>query len=366
MNEVLFYILFSIPFGLTLYLTLVRHIKAHVIDNRDHARFFLYPYPPRRMLILHKLDGKFSIYYDDQIKEIKGDEKSEVSCKNHDEVDHFVLDGNLSDYSLKVSMYDARGAKGYDSPFSLAWRWIVAASFTVYINYIAMIEGWFPRNGEPDMFWAMLGTMAFFLSLMWFLTNIIRFRDETIEYIYLLPKSINQGLTEYVHAPEPLSNLSLPNFLKRLGKEIKVEVPNELKEVFENLKKGKKDVLVSALSLTKFYEAEAWRKALSQSLEDMMKLRKAGETIALIKMKGLIYRPVMVYVVIFILGLIIGYIFGNIFSIGFEEPTEHARNLTQVPIISQIPQNITLPQPQLPELPEAPLKPAPPPPPPTR
>ena len=85
--------------------------------------------------------------------------------------------------------------------------------------------------------WAMLGTMAFFISLTWYLINITRLNDETIEYIYLLPKGVTKGLVKYVYAPEPLSNLGLAKFLTLLGREIKIEVPEEVKEIYDRLKK---------------------------------------------------------------------------------------------------------------------------------
>jgi len=330
MNTVLLYILLSLPFGFLFYFALVKNIKAHITDLKGYLSFFLHPFAPYRMLILHKLGGEFSIYYDDDIREIKGEKQSEVFCKNEEEFDHFIVHGNLSDYSLKVSMYDARGPKGYDSPFSLTWRWVLGASFLIYLNYLAMIEGWIPGEGkEPDIFWAMVGTMAFFITLTWYLINIVRLRDETIEYIYLLPKGVVNGLIEYIHAPEPLSNLSLAKFLKLMGKEIKIEIPKELKEVFENLKKEKKDGLVTALSLTKFYEAYAWRKAVADNLNEMLKLRKAGEAVAKIKMEALIQRPTITIVVTLIVGIVIGFVLGNLFGFGFS-PSEVATNNTSI------------------------------------
>jgi len=214
MNTVLLYILLSVPFGFLFYLAFAKNVKAHIYDLKDHLSFFFYPFSPYRMLILHKLGGEYSIYYDDDIREIKGEKQSEVFCKNDEEFDHFIVHGNLSDYSIKVSMYDARGPKGYDSPFSLTWRWALGASVLIYLNYLALIEGWIPgENKEFDIFWAMVGTMAFFITLVWYLINIVRLKDETIEYIYLLPRGITKGLVEYIHAPEPLSNLSIASSL---------------------------------------------------------------------------------------------------------------------------------------------------------
>ena len=314
--NVILYAVLSLPVGLISFYGLVKNIKAHLKDFRDLLTFFFHPFPPRRMLILHKLGGEFSIYYDDQIKEIKGEKQSEVFCNSEDEFDHFIVHDNLSDYALKVSMFDARAPPSVDSPFGVAWRWIVGASFTLYLTYLSMICGWFPdKKTEFDPYLAMFGTMVFFIVLTWYLINIARMRDETIEYTYLLPRGITKNLVEYIHAPEPLSNLSLPKFLSSMGKEIKVEVPKELKEFFETLKKEKKDNLVTALSLTKFFEAYAWRKTVAENLKDMLKLRKAGETVAQIKMESLQSKPTGTFVLIGIVCFVAGFVLGNV--IGF-------------------------------------------------
>ncbi len=314
--NVILYAILSLPVGLIAFYGLVKNIRAHLKDIKDVLTFFFHPYPPRRMLILHKLGGEFSTYYDDQIKEIKGEKQSEVFCNSDEDFDHFIVHDNLSDYALKVSLFDARAPPNVDSPFGVAWRWIVGASFTIYLTYLSMIYGWFPdKKTEFDPYLAMFGTMIFFIALTWYLINITRMRDETIEYVYLLPRGICKGLVEYIHAPEPLSNLSLPKFLAKMGKEIKVEVPKELKEFFETLKKEKKDNLVTALSLTKFFEAYAWRKTVAENLKDMLKLRKAGETVAQIKMESLQAKPTGTFILIGIICFVAGFALGNI--IGF-------------------------------------------------
>jgi len=331
MNTVLLYILLSLPMGFMAYYSLVRNIRAHITDFKGYLAFFVNPHGPSKMLILHKLGGEFSIYYDDQIKEIKGEKQSEVLCKNDEEFDHFIVHNNLSDYSIKVSMYDARGPKGYDSPFSLTWRWILGASILIYLNYLAMIEGWIPPEGKKvDTFWAMLGTMAFFIALTWYLINIVRLKDETIEYIYLLPKGTQSTLVEYIHAPEPLSNLSLPKFLKEMGKEIRIEIPKEVKDIFDRLKKDKRDAFVTALSLTKFFESYAWKKALAENLSEMIKLRKTGETVAMIKMSFLTQRSMAIIVIAFVIGVVIGFALGNIFGFGFGPATNNTTTTSVV------------------------------------
>jgi len=314
--EVILCATLSLPIGLIIFFGLVKNIRAHLRSFRDILVFFFYPFPPRKMLILHKLGGEFSVYYDDDIKEIKGEKQSEVLCSNEEEFDHFIVHDNLNDYALKVSIFDARAPTGVDSPFGIGWRWIVGASFTIYLTYLSMIYGWLPEKKELfNPYMAMFGTLVFFVSLTWYPINIARLRDETIEYIYLLPRGICKGLVEYIHAPEPLSNLSLPKFLAKMGKEIKVEVPKELKEFFESLKKEKKDNLVTALSLTKFFEAYAWRKTVAENLKDMLKLRKAGETVAQIKMESLQSRPIGYIVLVGLIAFVAGFILGNI--IGF-------------------------------------------------
>lgn len=325
--NVILYAILSLPIGLISFYGLVKNIKAHLKDFKDLLVFFFHPFSPRRMLILHKLGGEFSIYYDDQIKEIKGEKQSEVFCNSEDEFDHFIVHDNLSDYALKVSMFDARAPPSVDSPFGVAWRWIVGASFTIYLTYLSMIYGWFPdKKMEFDPYLAMFGTMVFFIVLTWYLINIARMRDETIEYIYLLPRGICKGLVEYIHAPEPLSNLSLPKFLSKMGKEIRVEVPKELKEFFETLKKEKKDNLVTALSLTKFFEAYAWRKTVAENLKDMLKLRKAGETVAQIKMESLQSKPTGTFVLVGVICFVAGFVLGNV--IGFSPAPPQANNTT--------------------------------------
>ncbi len=319
-------------FGLLLFIVMARNIKAHLKRLRDFLEFFLWPFPPFRMLIVQKLDGDVKIYYDNEFSEEHGEKRYLVKTIYGDQ---YVTRIPPSQASLVISMFDAKGPTGYHSPFSLAWRWIVAASIFIYSIYYSLVVAWLSPatireivvgdtvvrtvvHGSIDPWEVMFATTLFFTALTWYLTVIVRMNDNTIKYAWYHVVGINPPYEIIVPVPG-LSTITLIQYIKLLGKNIKIYVSKEVKKIFRSMSKKLGSGSLAATLLARLAMAENWRQALSDVLEEKMDLVIAGDTAMKIRYGGVIStlkRQWLIIVIIAIISFIIGYAFGNAYSIG--------------------------------------------------
>ena len=338
--EVIIPIVLAVPAGLAFFLILCRSSWAHLRDWKDKVSFFLWPFPPYRMLIVQELDGEINVYYNGDYEEIQSENRTLIKTTDGQQ---YVTEIPPSEAAVASSMFDAKAPPGVESPFGVAWRWVVAASILVFFIYFALVTAWIPpitvqnvtvggeavpvaKQAPLDPFEALVATTAFFSFLTWMLSNIMRMNDRVIQYAWYHAKGINPPHVAIVPVPG-ISSTGLLEYLEKLGRKIEIVVPPESADIVQNALKevGKKagSKSLAAVILAKLAIAKAWRQALAQVLRERFDLRKAGETAAMIRLgiQPISKKVIPVAVITLLIGLGIGYVIGNTFSIGVAPAT---------------------------------------------
>lgn len=382
--EVLLPIVFSFPAGLAFFLLLTRSWNAHLRSITDKLYFFFWPYPPEKMLVIQELDGEVSIYYDDDFEEIQSENKTLIKTVDGQE---YVTEIPPSESNIAVSMFDAKAPAGYQSPFGVAWRWLVAASILIYFVYFALVTAWIPpieivdkvingvtlqvaQQAQLDPFEALVSTTAFFSLLTWLLSNVMRMNDRTVMYAWYHAKGINPPRISIIPIPG-VTNTALLEYLEKLGRDIEVVVPEEsaelVRKAMEEVKKKVGSRSLAAIILAKLAIAKTWRQALAQVLRERFDLRKAGEASAMIRLgiEPVSKRLIPIAIFIFIIGLGVGYWVGNTYAVGVAPAVNQTAGNASVQQPPFSTGTIPAPNTMTPHTTSPGLTPAPPPPPPT-
>ena len=325
----------AFPVGLIFFLLLTRRIETHLKDIKDKIAFFFWPYPPSRMLIIQELDGSVNIYYDDEFQEIQAEDKTLVQTIDGNE---YITEVPPSQASKAISTFDAKAPEGYPSPFAAAWRWIVAASIMIYLIYYAVVVAVIPpietetieigfqkitvaHMKEIDMMEVLLTVTLFSSFIVWYISNIMRMNDKTIAYAWYHAKGINPPHISIIPSPS-LSNISLLDYLEKLGRKIEIVVPKEAEAIvskaLREIEKKTGSKSLAAVILAKLAIAKAWRQALAQVLRERFDMRKAGEAAAMIRVgvQPITRRIIPLLLIVGLLAFTFGYLVGNTFSVG--------------------------------------------------
>ncbi len=341
--DVLIWMLAALPVGLIFYFFQVRGIKAHIKSLGGYLRFFFWPFGPRRMLIIQELDGKFSIFYDDDFEETASERRAVIRTRCGDE---FISRLPFSEAAKVVSLYDAKGPEGYPSPFSLSWRWVVGAAVTVFLLYVAWIISVIPAieivpmkiggmivnvaQVRPINPWEVTVTTTLFMfSLMWLILNINRMDDRTIQYGLFQAYGINPP--HQLVAPVPInSNVSVLKYFQLIGREVSIVIPSDVKSLLEEVESKTGNRSLAAIILARLSMANTWRQSLAEALRESLKIWKAGETSAAIRlnMASIQKKMIPVIAVTFIVGLILGFAAGNFIGIGVEPVPSAPSNMS--------------------------------------
>jgi len=331
--DVIIWMVAALPVGLLFYFFQVRGIKAHLNSMIDYLRFFFWPFGPKRMLIIQELDGKFSIFYDDDFEETVSERKAVIRTRYGDE---YISQLPFSEAAKVVSLYDAKGPEGYPSPFSLSWRWVVGSAVTVFMLYVAWIISVIPaievvpmqiggmivnvaQVRPVDPWEVTVTTTLFMFSLMWLILNINRMDDRTIQYGLFQAYGINPP--HQLVAPVPInSNVSVLKYFQLIGREVSIVIPSDVKSLLDEVENKTGNRSLAAIILARLSLANTWRQSLAEALRENLKIFKAGETSAAIRlnMASIQRKMIPVIAITFIVGLVLGFAAGNFIGIGVE------------------------------------------------
>lgn len=383
-QDVVFLLALAPIVGLLMFTTFARSHKAHIKRLREIIAFFFWPYPPRRMLIVREVDGTVRVLYDDEFEVVRSRDRYFVRTRYGEQYVTRFDPGKTADI---VSTYDARGPRGHPSPMGLAVRWVVAAAFTVFLVYSAMITAWFPgpevvsqRGGyivakpaEVDPWVTFPVTMVFVVTMAWFITNIMRFGDRSIEYASYVALSIEPPYQELFPSIAPDSRLSPSEVLRHIGRELKIVVSDAVRKALKAIEDKVGSEELAAAILAKLAMADVWRETVANVIEESRYVRKAGETMAALRFKMVVPRvrvPVVLLTLIVgvVVGFIAGFVFGNVWAVSpappvnataTTAPAATAMHIRTLPTPAQQP-----PPPMVSTVPRTGIQPATPPPPP--
>ena len=243
MNQDVIFLLAIAPIvGILMFASMARNHRAHLKSIKDYISYFFWPFQPRRMLIVREVDGTVRIFYDDEYEIIRSKNSYYVRTIYGEQ---YVMNVDPTKAAAVVSTYDARGPRGHPSPMGVMTRWVIAAAFMVFLVYSAMISVWFPPPkevhgvlvpSEVNPWEAFPVTIIFIIVITWFIMNITRFSDKTIEYTTYVALGIEPPYEVLFPELSPDSKMSPAEILRAIGREVKNVVPESIKSIFEAAK----------------------------------------------------------------------------------------------------------------------------------
>ena len=320
--EVLLFILLGEAMGYAMFLALTpREWRAHLGRSlRTALRFYLWPFPPRRMIRVLHLDGGERVYYDDQCDVEEEKASSRLVCRDGFT---YVVAGSLGETAGYRRFYDLRAGEDVPSPVSPLWRWIVSRAFALYMGYYVPFALTLGSSIAAYMGYIVL------VAFMLFIVHLVRFSAR--ETLYWAGIATGARGTEVYVSPLPgETKIPVVDFMKSLGRVIVIQVPKEAKQVYEELKKKLKSDVLAVMSLAHAARKKTLMDTVATVLEDDLRLVKAGESYAMIRARPFSAPRFRVSSLLagIIIGLIIGgalgYVFGSTWSLSTIPPNATA------------------------------------------
>ena len=301
-------------------------VKAHA-RGLGKLGYLIMPWNPKRMLIIDR-----TVYYDDEYKVVKGEDSYHI---NTDDGLHYTSKVDPDEVAVIHSSLNVRGPQGIDSPFSLAWRWIVSGTMVLYTATMGLLQAWMdPRltvfkwlkvfgysvpidvyaqvaNNRADNV-VIAGILAAIIGA-WWLANLTKLTTPGIRVSKFVSLSGTNGVTHIVPAVDPDTPSNVFNVLKQLS--VKIEIPEDLKKIVQRIAdKMGEDTTALVQVLNKAALADMWRKEIGSLDKHYLDVKRAAEAECLLKAKGLTPRLVTsigkLAAIMLISGLVIGGLIG--------------------------------------------------------
>ena len=334
--------------SLIAFIGLTVKVEAHVKGKAKLAWFFA-PYFPKRMYVIGK-----NVYYDDDIEVIKGEDGYHLMSTKGE---HYTAKYDPDSVAVIRNSIGARAPEGVDSPFSLAWRWIVAASIMLYgavmgflaayydnrLNMVRVAEFFgyqIPENvttlivqdqAHAVAFSALIASIVF----AWWLANLYRITVRSIKVMRFVPISVATNVTEIIPSIEPDSPSSIFKVLGDLVRNgIRLELGKGIRKILEELaKKTKLDKAAIVELLNRAEMAEVWRMQLGNRYEEYQDVKEAAIAECQLKSKELTpklwanFAKIVALTLVggLLVGLVVGYGVGAVWG---APSVQHANTTT--------------------------------------
>lgn len=334
--------------SLLVWLILSSRVRAHAKSVGARLAFFVMPFLPRAMLIVGR-----NIYYDDEFEVVKGENGYHIKTRFGE---HYVSRVDPDENVQVKSALNARGPEGVDSPFSLAWRWIVSASIMVYFVTLGLLSAWMDPRMQALEWFAVFGvpvpdnvTLAIVSQrseaivyagllaaavLAWWFANLVRFTVRGIKVMKFIELSIASSTIEVMPAVEPDSPSSVFRFLGSLVRGgVRLELTESARKLLEDLAaRMKTDAATVVQLLNKAALADIWRKEIGDQIRHYLDVKRAAEAECLLKSRGIAPRIVAsiakIAVLALIGGLFVGLMGGYALGAFYGKPSIHKVNST--------------------------------------
>ncbi len=310
-----FIMLAPLLWGFPMYYSLVSSRGwLYLKSFREKLRYFFNPFmKPRFMVIVKRLDGRVDVYYDGDVRF----EKSERGATIWLGGEVFRSDRAPDDFP-PVPLASCFAPNDIFSPYGIAVRlvagWYAAAMFS-YIYGVTLVD-WL--GGLDALGWLTLTAFLVQVAYTFWLFMGVQSIPVTHRASY-----VEVGYTPPVHELVPdfgvFSNEPVDKWVKRLGGRLVFIVPEDLKQIFDELREKLGTAHQAVSLLVKVYEADLWRKALTEYRETEMSIREVGKSYArrwVLKHNFRITIPrLLVLAFIFVLGVVVGYVFGSTWAV---------------------------------------------------
>ncbi len=325
----------GIALSLATWLVLTARLQAHARTLVAKLSFLLSPRLPRTMLIIDR-----RVYYDGEYEVVKGEDGYYIRTKDGG---HYVSEFDPEQTAKVVNAWGARGPEDVDSPYSLAWRWLVASMIIVYLCSMGMIAAYndprisvlkwldvfsvdVPREliinilSERAMNTA-IATVAFAVGFAWWLANLLRLSARGVKRAVFVSIASSAPTVKIIPAVSPDSPVSP---LAILRKQLMLNLTDEAKRLLEQLaKKAQTDLATLIEVLNEASLARYWRQSTGKLLSSIDDYKMAAEAEATLKMQAVTPRVVksMTKIVILVavaalaIGFMVGWGFGSTWGV---------------------------------------------------
>ena len=355
-NDWFLWPLSAVLLGVLFWVALTAKVKGHVKGLLGKLGYLAFPYLPRRMLVIDR-----DVFYDDEYTVVEGDGEYEVQTIYGV---HYKTTVNPDEHAIIVNGFNARGPEGVDSPFSMAWRWILVGSIMLYLVSMGLLQAWMdPRltvlkwlevfgysvpsnvavlvssDRAENIVYAGLLTA---LAGAWWLANLYKFTSKSIRLSRFVSLTNDKGVTRIIPALDPDSPTGTIKVLRSITR-VELTIPEEFKDFVNRLSRiMNKDVTLVAQLLNKAAMADFWRKEIGDQNLRYLAIKRAAEAECRVKNRFLNTRMILsmtkvmlvVAVTVGLIGLGVGYLLGA--SLG--TPSVHHVNNTATPVVTPSPE----------------------------
>ncbi|MEB3861473.1 MAG: hypothetical protein GSR84_04545 [Desulfurococcales archaeon] len=267
----------------------------------ERLAFFLAPTPPRNMVILTELDGETHAYYNVKIE--KADKAYEI---------HLPHAKYLAP-KIKESWSDLLGSNypvPESTPYNLAIRAIGGLMVGAYMIYLMAISGGLglveTQAGQAALVAAAILAVAH--TLLAYRSAMI----PNLKVVELVELGISSPGTRYALPSIGPRGMSPVEFAKLQAYELKVEVPREVKELYERLlQRYKHEDLALAKLLALAEEAERLKVEISEvKRREVYSQQMARAYFLQHAIRVAFSRPLALFLAV-VIGIVIGYALGG-------------------------------------------------------
>ncbi len=267
----------------------------------ERLAFFLTPTPPRNMVILTELDGETHAYYNVKIE--KADKVYEI------ELPH----AKYLAPKIKESWSDLLGSNypvPESTPYNLAIRAIGGLMVGAYMIYLMAISGGLglveTQAGQAALVAAAILAVAH--TLLAYRSAMI----PNLKVVELVELGISSPGTRYALPSIGPRGMSPVEFAKLQAYELKVEVPREVKELYERLlQRYKHEDLALAKLLALAEEAERLKVEISEvKRREVYSQQMARAYFLQHAIRIAFSRPLALFLAV-VIGIVIGYALGG-------------------------------------------------------
>ncbi len=280
-QQYLWWILGAPLLALMVFLILWWKHRGHASSLVEAIGFFFAPRGPEKMLIFKDIDGDIMMLYDYRV--VKGENGYMVYAGPV--VAKTVVDPDA--YAEPLSLIDTRGPPGIPSPFGLFVRQLISVYIMISVIAIAFVNTFYTtydpymRYSEylGSISWTTIDLLAFaalVISVAWLIAVLIRALSPQTLVTHLVAVGVSGVHVDASPGLDVYSRFPPMKLLKSLGKEVRIVVPESVKQFFEAEKERVGDEVAAAEQLSSIARIPAWKRTVGKIQQDQYDISVAA------------------------------------------------------------------------------------------
>lgn len=279
---------------------------------KEKLKWWLFPWFPRKYLVLHDKDGEVHEFIDDEIRYIvKSDNITVIKCRFESNTKTVAILGQ--DPFVHANIYSPSELFGrYTMQWTMGFGFLIYTIF-MFAAFLNLFNEW--------LIMLMIALGIYFMSV-----SRIRFQTPSVQYVVLHEFGSIEGYPLYVPGPHPQSALTFSQVSRLIGRMYDPSIKDRLlKELLKEVEVGKEiikrlyGVIVRIERQSdKIYDS-TYRLARLMAQDVLEEINERAERI-IIKTKRF---WMLMALVAMIIGFIIGYLVGQSVGISVSPPELH-------------------------------------------